>query len=95
MNAFTYCPNLKKITVAALNPVFDSRGDCNAIIESKTNTLLVGCSGTDEPETVNHIYDSAYDTNKDNPWKPDYLSTKWVFPDGDLSHSYIIGDPDD
>ena len=33
----------KTIKVDPENPVYDSRNDCNAIIETKTNTLINGC----------------------------------------------------
>lgn len=37
------------------NPKFDSRDDCNAIIETKTNTLLFGCCNTKIPPSVKKI----------------------------------------
>lgn len=49
------CKNLKSITVASDNPVFDSRNNCNAIIETATNTLVVGCMESTIPSTVTAI----------------------------------------
>ena len=46
---------LKSITVAAGNPIYDSRGNCNAIIETATNTLRAGCLNTVIPNTVREI----------------------------------------
>ena len=40
------CTNLTSIVVDPENPVYDSRVGCNAIIETKTNTLHSGCSAT-------------------------------------------------
>ena len=35
--------------------MYDSRNDCNAIIESETNTLVLGCNYSVIPETVERI----------------------------------------
>ena len=40
------CPNLKGIIVDPKNPYYDSRENCNAIIDSKTGQLIVGCNST-------------------------------------------------
>lgn len=53
--AFEYCRNLEEIVVDAGNPVFDSRGGCNAIIKTKDNELVYGCRGTMIPRTVTSI----------------------------------------
>lgn len=37
--AFSDCDNLKQIIVDEKNSVYDSRNNCNAIIETKSNTL--------------------------------------------------------
>lgn len=94
-NPFSYCPNLKTITVDTGNPVFDSREDCNAVIETASHTMLVGCSGTKEPESVYETDRYAYNTNKSDPWTQDYLSIASVFLDGDLSYTIYSDDPDD
>ena len=39
-NAFKDCGSLESIRVASNNPVYDSRNDCNAIIETKNNKLI-------------------------------------------------------
>ena len=51
---------LEKITVLEGNPRFDSRENCNAIIETATNTLVVGCKNTVIPEGVKSIGDWAF-----------------------------------
>ena len=42
------------------NPKYDSRGDCNAVIETETDTLVWGCANTIIPDTVKVIGDSAF-----------------------------------
>ena len=50
----------KTIKVDPKNPVYDSRNDCNAIIETNTNTLINGCCGTIIPNSVTKIAESAF-----------------------------------
>lgn len=40
--------------------VYDSRNNCNAIIETKTNILILGCANTVIPDTVTCIGDYAF-----------------------------------
>ncbi len=56
--AFTYCSNLSEIVVSQDNPVYDSRGNCNAIIETATNTLRWG--STTIPASVTKIGTMAF-----------------------------------
>ena len=58
-NAFS-SGNLATITVEAGNTKYDSRGDCNAIIDSETNTLLLGCKNTTFPADVAAIGNGAF-----------------------------------
>lgn len=58
-DAFADC-NLSSIEVAPENPVYDSREDCNAIIETATNTLLTGSLGGRIPKGVWAIADHAF-----------------------------------
>lgn len=48
------------IEVAWGNPVYDSRGDCNAIIETATGTLVKGCCMTTFPFGVSRIGGHAF-----------------------------------
>jgi hypothetical protein len=41
------------------NPIYDSRDNCNAIIETATNTLIVGCAKTIIPEGVVTVTETA------------------------------------
>ena len=58
--AFDYCKSLTRIIVDTNNPIFDSRDNCNAIIETKTNKLIVGCKTTIIPESIISIGDYAF-----------------------------------
>lgn len=52
--------NLRTIIVSTDNAVYDSRNDCNAIIETVTNTLISGCCYTVIPNTVEVIGNGAF-----------------------------------
>ncbi|MBO7617493.1 MAG: leucine-rich repeat protein [Bacteroidales bacterium] len=54
------CNALESITVEEGNPVYDSRDNCNAIIETATNTLIEGCKNTIIPNTVTSIGMAAF-----------------------------------
>lgn len=56
---FEGCP-LESIVVDSNNPVYDSRDNCNAIIETATNTLIVGCANTRIPSSVTRIGIGAF-----------------------------------
>ena len=53
--------NISTLTVDPENTVYDSRESCNAIIETATNTLLMGCKNTTIPASVTTIGNSAFD----------------------------------
>ena len=54
-NVFYNCNLLKSIVVESGNSVYDSRDNCNAIIETATNTLIAGCKRTIIPNSVTSI----------------------------------------
>ena len=58
-DAFVYC-KFDGIVVDPENPNYDSRNDCNAIIETSTNELTTGCKNTVIPNTVTAIGDNAF-----------------------------------
>ena len=58
--AFSSCSSLTSIMVASGNSKYDSRNNCNAIIETSTNTLLRGCSNTLIPNGVTKIGNHAF-----------------------------------
>jgi hypothetical protein len=52
---FSLAYQLEKIVVSPENKVYDSREECNAIIETSTDTLVLGCIGTVVPEGIKKI----------------------------------------
>lgn len=58
--AFGSCYGLNSIVVESGNPVYDSRNNCNAIIETGSNKLISGCKNTVIPNSVNSIGDLAF-----------------------------------
>ncbi len=56
--------NLQEIIVDNRNSEYDSRDNCNAIIHTKSNTLLLGCGYTIIPNGVKSIADYAFNKNK-------------------------------
>lgn len=62
--AFAGCKNINSIIVDSNNPYFDSRDNCNAIIETKTNTLIYGCKTTKIPNSVMSIGHYAFSNCK-------------------------------
>ena len=59
--AFWGCSSLTLIAVENENTTYDSREDCNAIIETSTNTLIAGCKNTIIPNSVTSIGSHAFD----------------------------------
>ena len=55
-----YCSGLTSIKVDSNNEKYDSRNNCNAIIDKETNTLIAGCKNTIIPEGVTSIGGSAF-----------------------------------
>ncbi len=58
--AFWYCSSLTSMSVEAGNTIYDSRDNCNAIIETASNTLIAGCKNTIIPNSVTSIGDDAF-----------------------------------
>jgi len=52
--------NLTSIVVESGNSTYDSRNDCNAIIETATNSLISGCKNTVIPNSVTSIGNNAF-----------------------------------
>ncbi len=59
-NNFVGCSNLTNLSVNTQNTKYDSRNNCNAIIETETNTLVLGCDNSTIPQTVSIIGESAF-----------------------------------
>ncbi len=58
--AFTGCSGLENIKVEIGNTIYDSRNNCNAIIETVTNQLISGCKNTNIPNSVTSIGNYAF-----------------------------------
>ena len=58
--AFSICSGLTSVIVDESNGTYDSRDNCNAIIETSTNKLVVGCKSTTIPNSVTSIGDGAF-----------------------------------
>ena len=54
------CHGLASVSVAEGNPVYDSRNNCNAIIETATNTVIQGSLSMVLPEDVLGIAERAF-----------------------------------
>ena len=63
--AFMDCSSLTSIVVDGNNTVYDSRNECNAIIETESNTIICGCSNTIIPESVTSIGNGAFSDCRD------------------------------
>ena len=60
LSAFDGCSGLTSIVLESGNPRYDSRNNCNAIIETAYNILIVGCKNTIIPNSVTAIGDDAF-----------------------------------
>ena len=58
--AFSGCSGLTTISVEVGNTIYDSRDNCNAIIETASNTLIAGCKNTIIPNSVTSIGELAF-----------------------------------
>ena len=59
-SAFRGCTSLTSMVVESGNTTYDSRENCNAIIETATNTLIAGCKNTTIPNNVTSIGNWAF-----------------------------------
>ena len=57
---FVWSKNLESIIIDPENDSYDSRDNCNAIIETRTNTLISGCYKTVIPDSVSAIGNEAF-----------------------------------
>ncbi len=58
--AFEGCSGLTSVVVESGNTIYDSRNNCNAIIKTASNTLIVGFKNTFIPSSVTSIYIYAF-----------------------------------
>lgn len=59
-NVFNLCESLKSIEVDSNNKYYDSRDNCNALIETSSNTLIRGCINTKIPAEITAIGAHAF-----------------------------------
>lgn len=59
-SSFSGCKNLTSIVVAEGNEKYDSRDNCNAIIETDKNALIAGCKSSVIPSSVTRIMSKAF-----------------------------------
>lgn len=52
---FTSCDDLESIEVVNDNTKYDSRNNCNAIVETQTNTIIAGCKNSIIPNSIEVI----------------------------------------
>ncbi len=64
-NNVSECYNLTSIQVEEGNPVYDSRNNCNAIINTADNELISGCKTTIIPNSISNIGHDAFRGIKD------------------------------
>ena len=60
VSAFSGCDGLISIVVESSNTTYDSRDNCNAIVETKSNALIAGCKTTTIPNSITSIGNSAF-----------------------------------
>ena len=60
VGAFIGCTGMTSMSVDPDNPVYDSRDNCNAIIETQTNRIIAGCVNTIIPVTVTSLAQAVF-----------------------------------
>lgn len=59
-SAFSSCEKIEAIIVEPGNPKFNSEGNCNAIIETDSKVLVLGCKNTVIPKNITCIGEGAF-----------------------------------
>ena len=59
-STFSGCSGFDSIVVESGNTVYDSRENCNALIKTSTNELILGCKNTNIPNSVITVGDEAF-----------------------------------
>ncbi len=57
---FCNCNQLTTVLVEKNNPIYDSRDNCNAIIETSSNSVVAGCKNSIIPTGITSIGDYAF-----------------------------------
>jgi len=83
LGALKDCENLISISVEDGNPNYDSRDNCNAIIETSTNTLISGCKNTVIPTSVTILGHQAF-RGVTLP-QSDFVIPNWITTIGEMA----------
>lgn len=85
--SFRDCSKIESITVAEGNKVYDSRDNCNGLIATESDALIIACSNTKIPYGVKSIEEDAYFGRNLNefPYLPSSVET--------LVHTSFFGNP--
>lgn len=59
--SFTNCSGLVSVNVSPKNKVYDSRGNCNAIMRTADDALVVACKNTVIPETAKRLCSESFE----------------------------------
>lgn len=59
-SSFAYCSNIKQIEISEKNKIYDSRENCNSIIETNRNNLVRGCMNTIIPKGIVYIGEYSF-----------------------------------
>lgn len=62
-SAFNNCKGLESISVEQANMVYDSRDNCNAILKTANDSIILTCKNTVLPGTITAIPDYAFNYN--------------------------------
>ena len=81
-NPISYCPGLASIVVERGNHIYDSRDNCNAIINTRENSLVSGCKNTIIPTDVVSFGQSSMAGIT--------AMTSFTFPEGCKSVNYFM-----
>ena len=85
---FENCGNLRSIVVVKGNSKYDSRDNCNALIVTATNALLLGCRNTVIPEGIKTIADLAFSYCKGLAYINIPNSVTSIIPNGNTRSSF-------
>ena len=85
--SFRDCSRIESITVAEGNKVYDSRDNCNGLIATESDALIIACANTKIPYGVKSIEEDAYFGRNltEFPYLPSSVET--------LVHTSFFGNP--
>ena len=69
------CSSLTKVEVEEGNPIYDSRNNCNAVINTATNTLIAGCKTSEIPKSVTALGDNAF---RECEYLEEFTIPEWI-----------------